>query len=46
MQELYIETRPLKVVEGGEVALSPENIHVITTFYEVLQGQWCEMFFV
>jgi hypothetical protein len=36
MQELYIETRPLKVVEGGEVALSPENIHVITTFYEVL----------
>lgn len=25
----------MKVVEGGEVALAPENIHVITTFYEV-----------
>lgn len=33
-REIYIETRPVSVEEGGEASLSTENLHVLTSFYE------------
>ena len=33
-RDLYVETRPVQVVEGGSAALAQENLHVLTEFYE------------
>lgn len=33
-KDLYIETRPVGVIEGQDATLSMENIHVLTSFYE------------
>ena len=33
-KDLYIETRPVTVIEGQDATLSMENIHVLTSFYE------------
>nr|XP_040572532.1 chondroitin sulfate proteoglycan 4-like [Lepeophtheirus salmonis] len=31
---LYIETRNLVVTEGSKIPISPENLHVLTSYYE------------